>query len=74
VTVKFYDDANGPRHFEDFVTQISFGDAEYRWHPDGANGFADPDGPATASMQSGGAAAQYLLPKASITVLRGTIQ
>ncbi len=74
VFVRFHDAGSGAHYFQNSVTQISFGNEEYFWHPDGANGFADPDGPAAVSTQAGGQGAQYLLPKASVTVLRGTIQ
>ncbi|HWZ83475.1 MAG TPA: discoidin domain-containing protein [Terriglobales bacterium] len=74
VTVRFHDAGSGAHYFENAVTQLSFGNEEYSWHPDGAHGFAEPDGPASKSNDPGGAGVQYLLPKASITVLRGTIQ
>jgi hypothetical protein len=74
VFVRFHDAGSGAHFFEDPVTQISFGNEEYAWHRNGANGFADPDGPATTSTQSGGQGAQYVLPKASVTVLRGRVQ
>jgi hypothetical protein len=40
----------------------------------GANGFADPDGPAVISTQPGGKGVQYTLPTASVTVLRGKVK
>jgi hypothetical protein len=55
------------------VDRITFGDAEYQWHPEGATGRADPDGPPSKSTVTGGAQALYQLPKASIVVLRGRI-
>jgi hypothetical protein len=60
-------------YFEREVRQISFGADDYLWHPNGANGFADPDGPAEISSQKAGKDAVYTLPRASITVLRGPI-
>jgi hypothetical protein len=75
VSVVFHDVSRHNNHyFEDGVTQISFGADDYLWHPDGANGFAAPDGPAESSIHSGGQRAIYTLPKASITVLRGEVE
>ena len=74
VVVRFHDAGSGAHHFQGSVTQISFGPEEYEWHPMGANGFADPDGPPTTSTQAAGPDVQYVLPKASLTVLRGGIQ
>ena len=39
----------------------------------GREGYADPDGPAITSSVEGAADAQYALPPASMTVLRGRI-
>jgi hypothetical protein len=55
------------------VDRITFGSNEYRWHPEGERGYADPDGPLAKSKISGSPAALYNLPKASITVLRGSL-
>ncbi len=74
VFVKFHDAGSGSHYFENTVTQISFGDEEYLWRPNGANGYALPDGPAEVSTQAGGRGREYALPSASITVLRGAIQ
>ena len=61
------------RFFTCRVDRITFGDAEYQWHPEGTSGWADPDGPPSKSTVSGGAEALYQIPKASIVVLRGRI-
>jgi hypothetical protein len=61
------------RFFTGRVDRITFGDAEYQWHPEGTTGRADPDGPPSKSTVTGGAEALYQLPKASIVVLRGRI-
>ena len=61
------------RHFAGQVARITFGSNEYQWHQEGEGGHADPDGPASKSSIEGGAQTQYQLPKASITVLRGTV-
>jgi F5/8 type C domain/Glycosyl hydrolases family 39 len=52
---------------------VTFGAAEYVWHPAGADSHADPAGPAkktTVSFQSNQA---VLLPKASVVVLTGKV-
>ena len=61
------------RHFSGQVDRITFGSAEYLWHPEGERGHADPDGPPSNSKVIGGAETLYKLPMASITVLRGSI-
>ncbi len=62
------------RTFAGALDRITFGAAEYQWHPNGVNGYADPDGPPTKSKITGGPSTLYQLPKASIVVLRGTIR
>ena len=52
---------------------ITFGKAQYQWHPARKLGYADPDGPAVTSTVEGKDRAQYVLPAASITVLRGKL-
>ena len=74
VKVVFADPATkGARYFSGQVDRITFGSSEYAWHQEGELGHADPDGPASKSTVNGGAKAIYQLPKASITVLRGSI-
>jgi hypothetical protein len=74
VQIVFHDgDSNSDRFFTGSVTMVTFGKAQYQWHPAGRNGYADPDGPAVTSRLNGGADANYTLPPASITVLRGRI-
>jgi hypothetical protein len=74
VKVVFADaDAKRERHFAGSVDRITFGSNEYQWHEEGESGHADPDGPAARSKVNGGAEVLYQLPKASVTVLRGTV-
>ena len=75
VRVTFADaEANRLRHFDGMVDRITFGPEEYQWHADGSgHGHADPDGPAAKATVSGGVGVSYLLPKASIVVLRGKL-
>jgi len=73
--VAFHNSADDSRHFFDGkIRQITFGADDYTWHPDGANGFANPDGPAVSSDEPGGEGTRYTLPRASITVLRGNVR
>jgi hypothetical protein len=75
VTVTFSDQSTGKRfYFADPVTTVEFGPAQYVWHRGRANGYANPDGPPLSRTQTGGAGAKYVLPAASITVLRGAIK
>src|ERR1700735_1854977 len=56
------------------VQIATFGVEQYLWHPDGANSYADPDGPlhhAEVEAEPGGA---FTLPKASVTVIRGSLR
>jgi hypothetical protein len=59
---------NGP------VTLISFGKAQYQWHPDRKHGYADPDGPPASSTLTSGKETLYNLPAASLTVVRGRLE
>jgi hypothetical protein len=54
------------------VTMITFGSAQYQWHPDRRKGHADPDNPPATTAVPGGDAI-YTLPPASVTVLRGKL-
>ena len=74
IHVAFHDsDARRDRAFSGPVQMTSFGADNYLWFPNGASGYADPDGPAVSSEQPGGASTEYTLPRASVTVLRGTL-
>jgi hypothetical protein len=52
---------------------VTFGAAQYQWHPTPNGGHADPDGPAARSTVNADAATKFTLPAASVTVLRGKI-
>ncbi|MGD1155064.1 MAG: discoidin domain-containing protein [Terriglobia bacterium] len=56
------------------VTLVTFGSEQYVWKDDGSNSHADPDGAPVAIPVASGPQATYTLPKASITVLRGSVQ
>jgi hypothetical protein len=64
---------SGTQHFASPVASYVFGPAQYVWQPDGKNGHAAPDGPALATMQSGGPNATYVVPASSLTILRATL-
>jgi hypothetical protein len=73
--ISFHDAENTSDHFlAGPVTLITFGRAQYQWHPARKSGYADPDGPAVTSAVSGGRDAVYQLPPASINILRGKIE
>jgi len=55
------------------VTAIRFGKAQYQWHPDRKQGYADPDQPPVKSTDNADERTLYNLPAASLTVLRGRI-
>jgi Glycosyl hydrolases family 39 len=55
------------------VKMVTFGSAQYQWHPGGVTGKADPDGPPARSTISASAETLYELPAASITVLTGAV-
>jgi hypothetical protein len=55
------------------VDMISFGSTQYQWHPNVNGGTADPDGPLSRSTVSVSPDSEFELPKASVTVLRGSL-
>jgi len=75
VGVVFHDgDTNSDRFLSGPVTMITFGKAQYQWHPARKEGYADPDGPPVTTEVSGGPDATYTLPPASINVLRSSVK
>lgn len=73
VHIVFDSDKQSARVFNGPVTMITFGSAQYTWHPNRKQGYADPDGPAATSTIQGATDTVYTLPEASVTVLRGKI-
>jgi hypothetical protein len=55
------------------VAMITFGKAQYQWHPARRQGHADPDGPPATSSVNGEESTRYTLPAASLTVIRGQL-
>jgi len=75
VSVDFHDAVPASDHyFYGSVTDISFAAAQYRWHPNGPNGYPSPEGPALTKTETGGAGVLYTLPASSIKVLRGAVR
>jgi len=68
-----FQDAEQQHSFLGPVTFITFGKAQYVWHSDRRNGYADPDGPPVTSRIVGGENTTYTLPSASLTILRGRL-
>jgi hypothetical protein len=52
---------------------MTFGKAQYVWHPARSGGNADPDGPALKSTLNATPSTNFSLPAASVTVVRGAI-
>jgi F5/8 type C domain len=74
VRIAFRDEENNrDSSFAGPVTVITFGKAQYQWHPARRKGYADPDGPAVTSALNGDEATRYTLPAASVTVIRGRL-
>ena len=72
VQVLFHNaESNREDSFSGPVTMITFGKAQYQWHPDRKKGHADPDTPPVKVTLTGGENTMYTLPAASLTILRG---
>jgi hypothetical protein len=75
VRIRFHGQASDhDRFFSGPVTMITFGKAQYQWHPDRRNGYADPDGPPVTTNLTGDESTPYDLPPASLTIVRGHTQ
>jgi hypothetical protein len=70
-----FDDQQAKRSatFAGPVTSTTFGSEQYVWINDGENSHADPDGPPVGRSLPESPGRVFVLPKASITVLRGKI-
>jgi hypothetical protein len=70
-----FDESDGRQgSFAGPVTTVSFGSEQYIWHENGLNSRPDPDGPPVSKKAQGGPNATFVLPEASVTVLRGNVQ
>ena len=52
ITISFRDGGSRPRPFAGEAARITFGKAQYQWHPDRKRGHADPDNPPVRSTIS----------------------
>jgi hypothetical protein len=59
--------------FDGEVRLATFGAEQYVWINDGPNSHADPDGPVAARTVATNSQTTFVLPKASVTVLRGKV-
>jgi hypothetical protein len=73
VNISFHNGEPKPQSFAGAVSVITFGKAQYQWHPDRKRGHAEPDNPPVHSTISADEKTQFSLPAASLTVLRGKI-
>ena len=78
VHIAFHSDgSSSDSHFAGSLDVVTFGSEQYKWHTDlkliPVGGSADPDGPAVRSTISAGVDTIYVLPKASVTVIRGKL-
>ena len=69
-----FEDSKGSASFSGPVTFVTFGSEQYVWKNDGKNSHADPDGPPIGTIVPGGPQSTFVLPKASVTVLRGKVE
>ena len=67
----FHNQDGSATSFTGPVRVVSFSSEQYAWHSAGANSYPDPDGPPAVAEAAGGRQAEFTLPRASITVLRG---
>jgi hypothetical protein len=74
VRIVFHDaESNRDRGFSGPVDFITFGTEQYQWHPGFEDGKADPDGPSARRSISATSTTVFELPKASVTVIRGSV-
>jgi len=75
VRLIFHEDERGADHsFVGPITSITFGKAQYQWHPDRKRGYAHPDGPPVTAQLQAAKDTVYTLPAASLTILRGKVE
>ncbi|HET6266603.1 MAG TPA: discoidin domain-containing protein [Acidobacteriota bacterium] len=74
VQIQFVEDSVPTREFTGNLNSVTFGPEQYAWHSQGAKSHADPDGPPLTSTLKATKGQSFLLPRASITILRGKIE
>jgi hypothetical protein len=73
VRIVFNDSSTGDHFLAGPTELISFGSAQYQWHPNGKDGYPEPSGPAARSTVTARADTVFELPAASVTVVRGKV-
>ena len=74
VRIKFRNaEVNRVTSFAGPVVMITFGKAQYQWHPNRKQGYADPDNPPVTSTLAANEETLYNLPAASLNVVRGNL-
>ena len=73
VSISFRNAETQSQSFAGPVAVVTFGKAQYQWHPDRKRGHADPDNPPVHSTISADQKTQFDLPAASLTILRGKL-
>jgi hypothetical protein len=70
-----FDDSRKKRNasFTGPVSLVTFGSEQYVWINDGPNSHPDPDGPPVATTIAASSQTTFMLPRASVTVLRGKV-
>jgi len=68
-----FDERDNSSTFSGQVNVASFGRTQYQWHPDASGGFPEPDGPIAKSTTTAAAGTTFELPKASMTIIQGSI-
>jgi hypothetical protein len=68
-----FDNAGHNGSFSGPVRIVTFGSEQYQWQSDGLSSHADPDGPPVGTDVSANLRTVFVLPKASITVVRGEV-
>jgi F5/8 type C domain-containing protein len=71
-----FDESRAKLHesFDGPVTFVTFGSEQYVWINDGPNSHANPDGPPVARTIVADSETSFVLPKASVNVLRGKLR
>jgi F5/8 type C domain len=65
--------ANASFHFSGKVKVVTFGSDQYGWHSSGPTSYANPAGPAKTDQLEINSGQKLLLPRASVTVVTGTV-
>jgi hypothetical protein len=74
VTIAFTGVDGSTGYFEGDVEMVTFGSAQYVWHPAGAQSHAAPNNPPVTSRLRAGRGGTVTLPKSSVVVLRGVVK